>query len=135
MADLKYVDRERIYLMGSSMGGYGAWQLAMSRPEIFAAVAPICGGGMYWNAGRLKNTPVWAFHGDSDCIVLPEESRKMVDAVNKCGGKAYLTIYENTAHNAWTPTFKDPEVWKWMLSNKNQYTSTKNEFDDVKSYG
>jgi len=47
------VDKSRVYVVGASMGGYATWQLAMSRPELFAAIIPICGGGMYWNAGRL----------------------------------------------------------------------------------
>jgi predicted peptidase len=135
VASLPFVDSQRVYLLGARMGGYGAWQLAMSRPELFAAVAPICGGGMYWNAARLKNTPVWAFHGDSDQTVLPEESRKMVDGVNKNGGDARLTIYENTEHNAWSPTFVNAEFWKWMLSQENHYAPTKNEYGDVKKYG
>ena len=53
-----FTDRKRIYLMGASMGGYAVWQLAMSMPEYFAAIAPVCGGGMYWNAGRLKKIPL-----------------------------------------------------------------------------
>lgn len=135
MIALPFVDSERVYLIGASMGGYGTWQLAMSRPELFAAIAPICGGGMYWNAARLMHTPVWAFHGDSDTTVLPEESRKMVEKVNANGGNARLTVYENTAHNAWTPTFRDPEVWKWMLSQKNHYTAVRTEYNDTKTYG
>jgi predicted peptidase len=92
-----FVDPSRLYLTGNSMGGYGAWQLAMSLNDAFAAVIPVCGGGMYWNAGRLKNTPVWAFHGAKDRVVFCEESQKMVNAVNKRGGCAKLTIYpENT---------------------------------------
>ena len=39
------VDRNRIYLTGLSMGGYGTWSLATSRPDLFAAAVPICGGG------------------------------------------------------------------------------------------
>ena len=74
--------------MGASMGGYGTWQLAMSMPKFFAAIVPICGGGMYWNAGRLINTPIWAFHGAKDPTVLCVESEKMVNHVNALGGKA-----------------------------------------------
>ena len=135
MAALPFVDRDRVYLTGASMGGYGTWQLAMSRPELFAAIAPICGGGMYWNTARLKNTPVWAFHGDSDTTVYPEESKKMVDGVNKNGGNARLTIYENTSHNSWDPTFSSAELWSWMLSQKNAYTAVRTEFNDTKTYG
>ena len=78
-----FADPAKIYLMGASMGGYAVWQLAMSMPEIFAAIVPICGGGMYWNAARLTNIPIWAFHGALDKTVLVEESVKMVDAVNQ----------------------------------------------------
>ena len=102
--------------MGASMGGYTTWQLAMTQPEIFAAIIPICGGGMYWNAGRLKDVPVWAFHGDIDPVVLPRESEIMVKNTNLFGGNARLTVYENTAHDAWRPTFENPEVFEWLLS-------------------
>jgi len=115
-----YADAERIYVMGGSMGGYTTWEIAMSMPERFAAIVPICGGGMYWNAGRLANVPVWAFHGALDKTVFPEESEKMVNAVNKRGGNARLTIYPENAHDAWTDTFSNPEVYKWLLSHKNE---------------
>ena len=81
IAGLPFADQNRIYLMGASMGGYATWQLAMSMPRYFAAIVPICGGGMYWNAARLVNVPVWAFHGAKDAVVLLEESVKMVEAV------------------------------------------------------
>ena len=69
------VDEDRVYLTGLSMGGYGTWFTAMARPDLFAAIAPICGGGMAYNADVLK-MPVWAF-----CFVIlngverSEESR------------------------------------------------------------
>lgn len=122
VAGESYTDRERLYLMGVSMGGYGAWQLAMSLPELFAAIVPICGGGMYWNAARLVNVPVWAFHGGKDRVVFPEESQKMVDAVNRTGGNARLTIYPENEHNAWDDTFSNPEVFDWLLSHRNGNT-------------
>ena len=117
-----YVDKKRVYLMGSSMGGYGTWQLAMSMPEYFAAICPICGGGMYWNAARLANVPVWAFHGQKDPYVLLEESVKMVDAVNRCGGNARLTVYPEHTHDAWSDTYRNPKVFEWLLSCENQNT-------------
>lgn len=114
----KYVDRSRIYLMGASMGGYTAWQLAMSHPEWFAALVPMCGGGMYWNAGRLKDMAIWAFHGSDDDTVLCEESRKMVERIQEAGGNAKFTIYEGAGHDAWTPTIQNPEVSEWLFSQK-----------------
>lgn len=114
-----FTDTEKIYLMGASMGGYATWQLAMSMPEYFAAIVPICGGGMYWNAGRLINTPIWAFHGAKDTTVLYTESEKMVNKVNSFGGNAKLTVYPENAHDAWSDTYKNPNVFNWLLSHKN----------------
>ena len=116
--DFDFVDRERYCVIGASMGGYATWQIAMSLNNIFAAVIPVCGGGMYWNSGRLKNTPVWAFHGEDDPTVFCEESVKMVEGINKRGGNAKLTIYPNTGHNAWDPTYSNHDVWKWMLAQR-----------------
>ncbi len=114
------VDKSRVYICGSSMGGYTVWQLIMSRPEWFAAAVPVCGGGMYWNAATLKNLPVWAFHGKDDAVVLPEESRKMVDAVNKHGGNAKLTVYDGVGHNSWEKAFGSDDMWDWLFSCRKQ---------------
>ncbi len=111
-----FADPKRVYLAGTSMGGYAAWQLAMSMPEMFAAVVPVCGGGMYWNAKRLKNMGVWAFHGAKDPVVLLQESENMVRAINATGGCAKLTVYPENRHNAWDDTFSNPEVYRWLLS-------------------
>ncbi len=110
------VDASRVYLCGTSMGAYTSWQLAMSRPEWFAALVPVCGGGMYWNAGRLKELPIWAFHGIQDKCVLPEESIHMVDAVVRAGGQAKITLYPDVAHNAWERAFSDDETWRWIFA-------------------
>ena len=118
MANESGVDKSRIYLTGVSMGAYAAWQLAMTKPDMFAALVPVCGGGMYWNAERLKNMPVWAFHGALDDVVLPEESIKMVRGINKSGGNAKITVFEKADHNAWDSAFALDEMWKWMLSQK-----------------
>jgi predicted peptidase len=122
--------------MGASMGGYGSWQMAMSLPEYFAAMVPICGGGLFWNAARLVNVPVWAFHGGKDTVIPPEESMKMVDAVNAAGGNAKLTIYPDNDHNAWTDTYSNPEVFAWLLAHKNINTvSLSNPYRNVQQYG
>ena len=137
ICDLPFADKDRVYLIGNSMGGYGTWQLGMSMPHIFSAIVPVCGGGMYWNAGRLKNVPVWAFHGALDGTVLPEESKKMVNSLNAFGGNAKLTIYPEAAHDAWTPTYSNREVFEWMLSHKKCENNKEltNEYADQKKFG
>lgn len=111
------VDSRRIHLTGLSMGGYGTWSLALAQPERFAAIAPICGGGKPYLACRLKDLPVWAFHGAKDPLVLPEESEQMVAAIKRCGGSPRLTIYPDADHDSWTRTYDNPELYEWLLSN------------------
>ena len=133
---LPFVDETQLYGMGASMGGYGTWQLAMSLPQYFAAIAPICGGGMYWNAGRLVNVPVWAFHGGKDQVVFPQESEKMVNAVNRCGGNARLTVYPDNAHDAWSDTYSNPRVFAWLLEHTNENAAAlKDAYTDQSVYG
>ncbi|MHC4543477.1 MAG: carboxylesterase family protein [Planctomycetota bacterium] len=109
------VDTERIYLTGLSMGGYGTWALASEYPERFAAVAPICGGGNRIMAFRLKDVPVWAFHGAKDNVVPLELSEEMVNAIKARGGDATLTVYPNAGHDSWTETYKNKELYDWFF--------------------
>ena len=114
------VDKKRVYLTGVSMGAFAAWQLAMTRPELFAALVPVCGGGLYWTSARLKDMPVWAFHGALDDDVYPEESIKMVKGINKSGGNAKITVFARADHNAWDPAFALDEMWSWMFRQKRE---------------
>ncbi|MHC4621277.1 MAG: carboxylesterase family protein, partial [Planctomycetota bacterium] len=76
------VDSERVYLTGISMGASGTWSLACEYPDRFAAVAPVCGLTRPSKACRLKNVPIWAFHGAKDNVIPLKESEEMVEAVN-----------------------------------------------------
>ncbi|MBR2987304.1 MAG: dienelactone hydrolase family protein [Clostridia bacterium] len=113
-----FCDEDRLYVMGVSMGGYAAWQLAMSRPYLVAALVPICGGGMRWNASRVRRIPVWAHHGEEDPLVPVQESKDMVEAVNTAGGNARLTLYPDMGHEIWVKVYETPEVFSWLLSQK-----------------
>jgi predicted peptidase len=109
------VDHNRVYLTGLSMGGYGTWSLAMMYPDLFAAIAPICGGGNPDWIGLLKDVPVWAFHGDADPVVPLEQSQRMVSALQKHGGNAKLTVYPDVGHDSWTQTYENQELYDWFL--------------------
>ena len=121
---VKYpVDPAQVYLTGLSMGGFGTWFWAMAHPERFAAIVPICGGGEPGLVkDKMKDLPIWAFHGAKDKAVPLQKSQEMVDAVNKIGGKVKFTVYPEAEHNSWTETYNNPELYQWMLSCKRQNT-------------
>ena len=104
-----------VNLIGMSMGGFGVWQYAMDYAEELKCIVPICGGGMSWRAGVLKNLNIKAFHGDDDAVVPAFYSIDMVDAVNANGGKAELTLFHNVGHDSWTKAFEECHIVDWIL--------------------
>ena len=70
------VDTQRLYLTGLSLGGFGAWELALRYPRCFAAMVPIAGGyrlqshAIPENICDLKDLPVWV-HGRAPMETLP----------------------------------------------------------------
>ena len=122
------VDATRVYLTGLSMGGYGVWDLALTEPERFAAVAPICGGGSLISvlltryddrAEALRSLPVWAFHGGRDDVVPPAESRRTVRLLREYGCREVkLTVYPDAGHDSWTRTYDDPRLYEWFLAHE-----------------
>jgi predicted peptidase len=132
-------DPDRTYLTGLSMGGYGTWEMALRAPGRFAAMVPDCGGLLHPRrpsmgvsglegtsnpyvvvAGRLKDTPVWQFHGAKDDAVSPEYSRLMDVALQAAGARdARLTIFPDANHNSWDPEYSQtPELWPWLFAQK-----------------
>lgn len=109
------VDRDRVYVTGISMGGYGTWDVAQRRPETFAAAMPICGGGDVSCASRLKNLPLHVVHGDADGAVPVKRSRDMATAVKAVGGDVTYVEIPGAGHNVWTRTYADDSVLKWMF--------------------
>lgn len=112
------VDPDRVSVTGLSMGGFGTWALAARAPNRFAAIVPICGGGERFQARRLRDIPVWVFHGAKDEGVPLDRSEEMVEAVRRAGGDARFTVYPNAAHDSWTETYNNPELYEWLLKQK-----------------
>ncbi|HKP10984.1 MAG TPA: prolyl oligopeptidase family serine peptidase, partial [Blastocatellia bacterium] len=74
------IDADRIYVTGHSMGGFGSWSIAMNHPELFAALAPVAGGGNPAAMKKIAHVPQLVVHGDDDKTVPVERSRLMVAA-------------------------------------------------------
>lgn len=110
------VDEDRVYLTGLSMGGYGTWFTSMARPDLFAAIAPVCGGGMAWNACVLK-MPIWTFHGADDTVVNVLQSDEMVFKLKELGADITYTRIDGVGHNVWEYAY-NKELMEWLLGKK-----------------
>jgi len=114
----KPIDTRRIYITGLSMGAFGVWDAVQRRPELFAAAAPICGGGDPLLAKQIHFVPVWAFHGDEDTTVKVRRSREMIEALRGVGEEPKYTEYKGVGHDSWTRTYKDPALYEWLFAQR-----------------
>ncbi len=132
------IDKKRIYLTGLSMGGFGTWIYGAKHADLFAGLVPICGGGelafikqrlgrpeipdetpqeVEQRVQRLRNMPIWAFHGADDDVVPADCSRSFVQKIKDAGGiRIRYTEYPGVKHNSWIKAYDDPELSKWLFS-------------------
>jgi predicted esterase len=92
------VDRDRIYLMGHSMGGYGTNNVATHHPDQFAAVAPVEGTDAIDLHGNLRHVPWFAIGAVEDLDANAEQARAMYAALSKAGHDAALLVYDLKIH-------------------------------------
>ena len=111
----EWTDKTKFNGSGISMGGYGIYQVMMCLPELFNKALVCCGGGMYWNAGRMKNIKFRIFHGEDDGAVFPEESKRMYDSLKWSGADVEFELLKNTDHNCWDYAFKNYDNLKWLF--------------------
>ena len=112
------VDGSRNYLTGASLGGSGSWMLAGAYPERFAAVAPLASRIVPLPLSRLKDLPIWVFHGEVDDAMPVSETQRTVEALKAIGGNVRLTVYPNVGHDISTLTYSNPELYNWFLQHK-----------------
>jgi len=119
------VNKHKIYLTGTDDGGRTVWRLATKFPYLIAAIAPISGLKYVENVdGDLLDDrpddfpPIWAFHNRGDKEVPLEETMEVINKIKEREAdeeRVKITIYESDSHDAWTDTYRNPELYQWFL--------------------
>ncbi len=120
-------DPERVYLTGHSMGGHGAWHLAVTYPDLFAATGPSAGwisfstyaprqsekdasaaermlsrpmraGNTLALAHNLKQMGVYILHGKKDSSVPVQEAERMAAALDSFHTDFTVHLEEGADH-------------------------------------
>ena len=131
------IDSSRLYLTGLSMGGNGTWHLAFTYPDTFAAAVVVCGWVSNINpdrytpifgdvkidpfseiAGKLRNLPLWIFHGDEDPVISVEESRKMNMSLILEDANVQYTEFAETGHNSWDAAYSYGDLTTWLFNQR-----------------
>jgi len=116
--DKSYVDKDRIYVGGLSMGGMGTFEILRRETNTFAAAFAICGGDDVQNVKEYRKIPLWVFHGEKDDIVPPRYSEIVVNELKRLGSEVRYTNYPNANHNSWDSAFAEPDFLQWIFSHK-----------------
>jgi predicted esterase len=116
------VDANRIYLTGISLGAAGGWDYITAYPNKIAAFVPFSGKTRIEYACNVKDTPVWAFHGEIDALVRPQFSIDMMNAINACSPagkyKPRFNLLHAKAHEGWSEVYNDTQgydIFNWLL--------------------
>jgi predicted peptidase len=129
-------DPARVYLTGLSMGGHGTWYIAYRHPELFAAIAPICGWVVDMDrfrgsvpvvpaengaalpalASRLAKLPIWIFHGEVDGAVPVAGSRVPAAALKAASANVQYTEFLGMNHNIWDAVYGSDEFARWLFA-------------------
>ena len=130
-------DRERLYVTGLSMGGYGVWQEIVDHPGVFAAAVAVSGGltpsadmaNLYvavkgddpyaYVAQQTKGLPIWIFHGATGRRRAHGAVAQARAGDEGCGRRSSsYTEYADLGHGAWDRAYGDEELWKWLFAQR-----------------
>lgn len=113
------IKKDRICITGSSMGGYGTWEMGITYPNFFSAIAPVCGGGMQWRSEKLLSTSVKTYHGNKDDVVELVNSELMLKNIIAKGGTAELVVLDGFGHNEGIyEAYKNRDLMDWILKQR-----------------
>ena len=115
MTEKYKIDPKRVYVTGYSMGGRAAWKLACAIPDVFAAVVPICGRADAYDLEKLKDVPVWVFHGvEDDTVPLEYENNTIRRFIEMKHPNFHVTIFPELKHDSWNDAYRMPDLWEFI---------------------
>jgi predicted peptidase len=111
------VDKDRIYIVGLSMGAYGTYEMVARNPGMFAAAIAISGDGDLNRSHNMAKTQWKIYAGKKDNIVPSDKSEKMAKGLQNSGAKVSLKIYPDANHvGSWVNAFAEPDFCSWLYS-------------------
>jgi enterochelin esterase-like enzyme len=128
------IDPDRVYLTGSSMGGYGTWFIGLNYSHLFAAVSPVCPPSIFQGTkfvrsispieyiSNAQHLPARIYHGAIDSTVNVNDSRQMVSKLKEMNYDYVYTEYPDVGHDSWNNADADTNRLPWLLKyTRNMY--------------
>jgi predicted peptidase len=134
------IERDRVYVLGHSMGGFGTWTAVVEQPDRFAAAITSAGWlGPWLDAYAVKDLPIWSFQGAKDKTSQVSMGNSTFERMKAIGAKVKFTEMAEHGHNVNEAAFaytgdtaanggvtkyasdrcdKTSDVWDWLFDQK-----------------
>ncbi len=115
-------DKSRIYVFGTSFGGFCTWYSAWKNPDYFACAMPVM--GCFWEAvlsnkydlAKMKDVPMWVAHSSDDDNVVVESDDKCVARLKELGADIKYTRWDKYGHKMCNKFYRKENWIDWMFS-------------------
>lgn len=111
------IDLDRVFLTGIGMGGAGALRLALTRPDVWAAVMPLCPPpqpALDELAPNALNLPIHLVQGELDPVVPVQSLRNLHRLLLNLRDPVEYFEYPLLRHNTWDVAYKEGAGFDWF---------------------
>ncbi len=115
---LPYVDKTQVYIVGFSMGAFGALEMAVKNPKLLTAAVSMGGAIQPERIKKLKKFPIRLFHGQDDKVVPITYARDVYYQLKSSGCPADMVEYPGTGHDSWTLALTSSDFMEWIFDKK-----------------
>jgi len=124
------IDKNRIYLIGYSMGGSTAQNLMNLSPDTFAAIVSVASVPDLSNLAKIKDKNIWLVHGKNDDENPYIGSVQLFDKLSSNKNLIFTTFNTLNHNNIVIPFLVTDEIPKWLFGKRrlkeNKYLQFRN---------
>lgn len=113
-----FVDRSQVYIVGMSMGAFGALDMVARYPKLFTAAVSM-GGAIYpERIAKLRKFPIRLYHGQEDKVVPITYARDVYYQLKSNGSNSEIVEYPGIGHDCWTNALVSSDFMEWIFNKK-----------------
>jgi len=112
------IDKNRIYLIGYSMGGSTAQNLLSIAPNKFAAIISVAAVPDFSNLKKLSKKNIWLIHGQKDDENPYIGSLELFNRLSSNGNLIFTTFSNLNHNNIGIPLLLSDEIPNWLFKQK-----------------
>ena len=108
------IDRQRVLVVGYSMGGRGTWHMASQHQDLFTAAIPMAASTRELSIDRLGRQPTYIIHSRDDEIVPFEPAEQVALELKKLGRPVEFEALDGLTHfemTSYVDALRDAGRW------------------------